>query len=192
MAILKLKLELTDDAVLPLTIGGSVEEQRAVEARLLSLAVEGAPLGLKLHDRVDEVLDGQVRVADDVLSVVLVERDGHIEQLFPPGLIGVHHLVVRVRISKPCGDVVISPRLAELEHFLNVVIFPDHVGVDRVHRDLVVVKTLLVQSLFVELQVVALQDLILVKRERVLDGNVLNVFVSLGLGLLLVSWVVII
>jgi hypothetical protein len=55
--------------------------------------------------------------------------------------------------------------LAKLKYFLNVVVFSNHVSVDGVHRDLVVVKTLLVQSLFVELQVVALQDFILVERE---------------------------
>ena len=96
-----------------------------------------------------------MRVTDDVLSVVLVECYGHVEQLFPPGLIGVHHLVIRVRICESCGDFDISPRLTKLKDFLNVVILSDHVSVDCVHRDLVVVKTLLVQSLFVELQVVA-------------------------------------
>lgn len=39
---------------------------------------------------------------------------------------------------------------------------------------------MLVQSLFVELEIVTLKDLILVQRERVLHGHVLNVLVRLS------------
>lgn len=71
-----------------------------------------------------------------------------------------------------------SSGLAELQYFLNAVVLADHIGVHRIHRHIVVVDALRIERVLVELEVVALQDLVFVQREGVLDGHVLDVLVG--------------
>lgn len=71
-----------------------------------------------------------------------------------------------------------SSGLAELQHFLDTVVLAYYVGVHSVHGDVVVVDALRIKSILVELKIIALQNLVFVQREGVLDRHVLYVFVG--------------
>lgn len=167
--------EFADDAVLPLTVGGTVEEDGAIKVRLLVFARVRPCLPLELLDRVDQVFDRQMCVADYELAVVLVECDGDVEEFFAAGMLRVKYLHVFVVATRGLGT---TPGLAQLQNFLNAVVFSDHVSMHCVHGHIVIVDTLLVECVLVQLQIVALQYLVLVEWERILNGYILNVFVG--------------
>lgn len=58
LAVLQTQLQLTNDTVFALAIGGTVEEQRASQHGLLVFLLVRARLSLMLMDRVEEVFDG--------------------------------------------------------------------------------------------------------------------------------------
>lgn len=99
-------------------------------------------------------------VSNDVFSVVLVKSNRHVEKFLSSCLVGVHHVSINVWIGRIATSV-----LAELKNSLNVIFFTNDVGVDSIHRHIVVVNTLLVKCIFVQLEVVTFENLILIQRE---------------------------
>ena len=121
-------------------------------------------------------------VSDDVFAVVLKQRNAHVEQLFPPGV-----LVVLVFLARVHGVLHAAAGLAHLQHPFDIIFLRKNVSMHCVHGDLVVVQPLLRKLFTIELQVVTFEDLILVEREGVFDRHILNVLICilsfrLGLG----------
>ena len=187
LAVLKVKDELANDAVLPLAVRSAVEEDCSAQMSLLVLPRVRTRLVVVLLDCVDQVLDGQVSIADYELPVILVQRNRDVEQLLPPCMLRVEYLMLLI-IAARC--LCSSSRLAKLQDLLDAVILAYDICVHRIHRHSVIVDALRLQGLLMELQVVALEDLVLVERERVLHSHVLDVLVGqqvLGLAHVLVE-----
>jgi len=94
LAIVDLELQLSNDAVLSLTVGCSIQEQSSVKVGSFGGTVESAILAFILDNSLNEVFDWEVGVSNDVLSVILEEGDGHVEQLFFPSLLRIFVVII--------------------------------------------------------------------------------------------------
>jgi len=151
---------------------------------LFLFLVIGPVLILKLQDGVDQILNRKMSISYYVFPVVLEQGYGHIEQLFTSCLLRIQHLAKLL-----VGNRIFTPVLTKFEYVLEVVFFAQHICVDSVHGYCVVVDALPIQGLPVQLQVVTLQHLVFVKRERIFHSHVLDVLVRICLRNLFESWI---
>ena len=129
LTVLNIQLQLSDDAVLTLGVVGAIQEQGSVERGAAGSFVVGSVLAVVLGDNVHKVLDRQVSVSDDVLTVVLEQSNTHVEQLFPSRV-----LVVLVLFVGVVGWVLLATAaLAEFEDAADLVLLGEDVGVNGVH-----------------------------------------------------------
>lgn len=145
--------DLSDDAVFALAVAGTIQEQDSSEHCLLLAREEAASLVVEIVDQLDQIFEWQLCVADDELAIVLVEGNTDVEQL--SRLLAGHHLLLPAKQS------------------LDRVVFRKQVGVDRVHRDAVVVAAAWVHVIALRIlatrsnfsDVVRLKNFIFIQRE---------------------------
>ena len=118
-------------------------------------------------------------ISNDVLSIILIQSNWHVEELFSPGLLRIKDLSIFVLLIVARLDILVASTLTKLKDPLDVVLFADDIGVNCIHRNVVVIKSLLLQGIFVELKIVTLENLVFIQRKRVFYCHVLNVFVCL-------------
>ena len=132
-------------------------------------------------------------ISNNVLSIILIQSNWHVEELFSPGLLRTRDLSIFVLLIEARLDILVASTLTKLKDLLDVVLFADDIGVNCIHRNVVVINSLLIQGLFVQLKIVALENLVFIERKRVFYCHVLNVFVCLRFGscllqLILACW----
>ena len=175
LTVLQIELELSNDTVLTLAIGGTIQEQCSGQDCLLISFLVSTSLRLVLMNGSQQILDRQMGVTYDVLTVFLIQCDRYVEELLSTKMLLVLDSVTTIwrELCSLCR----SSLLAHLKHFVNILWFWNDVGVNGVHRDMVVIEALLLQYLLVELQVVRLKDFVLIQWEWILDCDVLNVLI---------------
>ena len=99
-------------------------------------------------------------------------------------IVSVFVLLIEARL-----DILAASTLTELKDPLDVVLFADDIGVNCIHGNVVVINSLLLQGIFVELKIVALENLVFIQRKRVFHCHILNVFVCLSFGSCLLQWI---
>ena len=156
--IVDLDGELTNDAVGTLTVSSPVEENDTIEHRLLVFSNVASLTLVKILHQIGQVLHRQLSVSNHKLSVVLVERQRDVEQV--------------IALSFGCFQLLV---IAEQIGYL--VLLGHQISVHSVHRDRVIEVGRLGGGLVVNLflNVVRFEYFILIEREGILDGHVLDV-----------------
>ena len=144
-------MKLPDYAVFSLAISGAVDEEDTRQRFFLLRQDIILDLRVIVTHEVHEVFNGQLGVAYHVFFMVVVNDQRDVEH--------------RGTASRPLRG----------EELLDGVILVHDIVVHCVDADLVVVLVLLQQDLRVQLNEVRLEQLILIKREAILDSDILYV-----------------
>ena len=118
LTVLQIELELSNDTVLTLAIGGTIQEQCSGQDCLLISFLVSTSLRLVLMNGSQQILDRQMGVTYDVLTVFLIQCDRYVEELLSTKMLLVLDSVTTIwrELCSLCR----SSLLAHLKYFVNI------------------------------------------------------------------------